>query len=232
MTHEVFISYHSSQRAYATQLRDALQKLGFDPWLDANINARTRWNDEIKTQLANAKCIVVLWSHYAVSSEWVRHEASTAVARDCYIPCRIESVLIEGPLNDFQSIDLVGWDGSSGTARFPDLVSAIEKCVGRRRDVDVILATSFKPWPRKAPISSWDASFAMGFRLAQLTLLTVAFVLLLAVYLRARERSLAESELKNVFLQIQQSTDRQSWATTEMKVRLERLEASLEQPGK
>lgn len=71
----------------------------------------------------------MLWSEKSIASEWVRHEASQAIARGVYAPCRIELVKLEPPYDRIQATDLIDWNGDKTNAGFRDLLQRIDTLV-------------------------------------------------------------------------------------------------------
>ncbi|MDH3845597.1 MAG: toll/interleukin-1 receptor domain-containing protein [Myxococcales bacterium] len=85
----VFISYKREEAAKAAPLREALVEEGFNVWWDEDLQCGQAWAEELDQAVQDAACIIVLWSERSVASQWVRHEASQAIARRVYAPCRI-----------------------------------------------------------------------------------------------------------------------------------------------
>src|SRR5262249_28374690 len=61
-----------------------------------------------------AGCVIVLWSPESIKSQWVKHEASQAIARGVYTPVRLEPMEIGSPFDRIQATDLFGWSGEPG----------------------------------------------------------------------------------------------------------------------
>jgi hypothetical protein len=107
----VFISYAREDVVFARRVRIAVEDAGFEVWFDEQIQCGEQWASILDNKLAHAGCVVVIWSNQAVGSTWVRHEASHAIARGVYTPCRIEmdSIPIPAPYNQIQATDLFDW---------------------------------------------------------------------------------------------------------------------------
>jgi len=125
----VFISYKREEAAAARRLREALVQEGFTVWWDEDLQCGQAWAEEIDAAVRKAACIIVLWSARAVASPWVRHEASQAIARDVYAPCRIELVQLGSPYDRIQATDLIEWDGDRAQAGFSNLLSRVNTLV-------------------------------------------------------------------------------------------------------
>src|SRR5262249_11404578 len=69
------------------------------------------WHGDIDAAILSAGCVVVLWSPASITSPWVKHEASQAVARGVYAPVRLFPMEIGSPFDRIQATDLFGWNG-------------------------------------------------------------------------------------------------------------------------
>ncbi len=87
---DVFISYAREDIRPANALRKLLVKNGFEVWSDQLIQPGEQWDDEIDRALAAARCVVVIWSEYAVDSDFVKAEASEALKLDKLVPVSID----------------------------------------------------------------------------------------------------------------------------------------------
>jgi len=125
----VFISYKREEAAAATHLREALVKEGFNVWWDEDLQCGQAWAEKLDEAVRDAACIVVLWSELAVASQWIRHEASQAIAREVYAPCRIELVQLDSPYDRMQATDLIGWEGDREHGGFRNLMARVDTLV-------------------------------------------------------------------------------------------------------
>ena len=125
----VFISYKREEARTAESLREALVKQGFNVWWDEDLQCGQAWAEKLDAAVQDAACIVVLWSARAVASQWVRHEASQAIARDVYAPCRIELVQLDSPYDRIQATDLIGWNGDNEHGGFRNLMARVDTLV-------------------------------------------------------------------------------------------------------
>lgn len=62
-----------------------------------------------------------------MTSEWVKHEASQAIARRGYAPARLSAMKISSPFDRIQATDLIDWDGSDSHAGFMNLLRRIDE---------------------------------------------------------------------------------------------------------
>ena len=74
----VFISYARSDRTLAQALADDLKTAGYVVWWDFDLNAGDDFHNTIRSMIAKATAVIVIWSERAVASAWVRGEAEEA----------------------------------------------------------------------------------------------------------------------------------------------------------
>ena len=73
--HEVFISYASQDREWATKLHADLNGRGVDAFFDqTSLRAGEGWEGQIRTALLGSRHLVCLWSAHASASQWVQRE--------------------------------------------------------------------------------------------------------------------------------------------------------------
>ena len=95
--------------------------------MDLHIDAGHRWADEIQTQLAAARAVVTLWSVRSVASRCVTDEAHEAADRGIIFPIRLEELRIPYGFRQFQTPDLIGWNGDEESEGARQLVSSLRK---------------------------------------------------------------------------------------------------------
>jgi hypothetical protein len=108
-------------------VKDALEGRGVRVWWQEEIQSGKEWHRELDRALAEAACIVVLWSEHALQSSWVRHEASQALVRDVYAPARIAVTEIPSPFDRIQTADLLNWTGNPDDPGFCNLLARVEQ---------------------------------------------------------------------------------------------------------
>jgi len=128
---EIFISYASKDRERARMIAAALGGHGWDVWWDREIPLGKAFDEVIEKAIAEAKCVIVLWSAASVASEWVRNEASEGKRRGILVPVFIEQ--IEAPLafRSLNGADLSAWSGNGGDAEFVRLVERVSELLGQ-----------------------------------------------------------------------------------------------------
>ncbi|HEY3800450.1 MAG TPA: toll/interleukin-1 receptor domain-containing protein [Caulobacteraceae bacterium] len=127
MTTDVFISYKREDEVRVARLAQALEKAGFTIWWDRGLPGAESWRENIGAALAEARCVVVVWSHGSVGPEgaFVRDEAGRAMARGLLVPVSIDRVGPPLGFGELQAIDLTRWRGAQGDPFFRDLVGVI-----------------------------------------------------------------------------------------------------------
>jgi TIR domain len=91
---DIFISYERSDHPRARAIAEALEQQGWSVWWDRKILPGATFDKTIEKALAEAKCVIVLWSKTSVLSDWVKDEASEGVQHGNLIPLLIDNVEI------------------------------------------------------------------------------------------------------------------------------------------
>ena len=115
---DIFLSYSRRDLRQAEAFATALGEEGWTVWWDAKLYGGEQFRDVIERELAQAKCVIVLWSKDSVRSLFVLGEASRALHRRIVVPVLLQQV--EQPI-DFSSIhaeDLTSWSGTRDSPQF------------------------------------------------------------------------------------------------------------------
>jgi hypothetical protein len=128
---DVYISYSRQESRRAQQLARALETAGFSVWWDRQISAGATWASSIEQALAEARCVVVMWSANSVKSDWVIDEAAYAREEGKLIPVVVDNV--EPPLafRRYQTLPLTEWTGEVKDTELQRLIHAISERIGR-----------------------------------------------------------------------------------------------------
>ncbi len=127
---DIFISYASEDRDRAEPLARAFEARGWSVWWDRRILTGQTYDQVIERALGGARCVVVLWSHHSVASEWVKNEATVALERGVLVPATIEAVPIPLEFRRRQSADLSDWDENASHPAFQALCDGISAALG------------------------------------------------------------------------------------------------------
>jgi len=144
---DIFISYASKDRARAGVLAQTLGARGWSIWWDREIPLGKSFDEFIETALADAQCVVVLWSAVSIASEWVRNEASEAKRRGILIPVFIEPV--EAPLafRLLNGADLRDWRGDPEDGEFQRLVERVGELLAQKTEIGTSRQSSMESAP-------------------------------------------------------------------------------------
>jgi TIR domain len=127
---DIFISYASEDRDRARQIASALTDHGWSVWWDRQIPFGKTFDKVIEDNLAQAKCVVVLWTRNSVESRWVRAEASDGVGRDLLLPVVLERDLkLPLEFKMFQAANLTDWRPGQTHEEFERLLKSIDTLV-------------------------------------------------------------------------------------------------------
>ena len=128
---DIFISYAREDEAAATELDSALVAHGWKPWRDNRIGVARQYDSVIEERLRSARCVVVLWSHHSVKSQWVITEASFGFDKNVLVPVFLETV--ETPLifRRTQGCFLTGTTAEQRAEQLHLLFAKLEQLVGR-----------------------------------------------------------------------------------------------------
>lgn len=124
---DVFLSYAREDRSRVEPLVAALQKQGWSVWWDPHILPGDTYRKVIQAALANARCVVVLWSQESIHSDWVLEEAEEGKKRKILVPALLEDVAIPLGFGSIQAANLVDWRGRSPHPGFEQLALAVKK---------------------------------------------------------------------------------------------------------
>jgi hypothetical protein len=123
---DIFVSYSSADRERAAVLARALEGRGWSVWWDRTIPPGREYDEVIEEALAEARCVVVLWSKASAASSWVKNEASEAMSKKALIPALIEDqVKIPFEFRRIQAADLSRWQGDATLPEFVQFCDAI-----------------------------------------------------------------------------------------------------------
>ncbi len=124
---DIFLSYARQDAARASDLAHALEHCGWSVFWDRRIATGEDWRDNIGNALGRARCVVVLWSHQSIKSNWVIQEAEDGLQRGVLVPVLFDSVPQPLGFRQLQAADLTDWKGSEGSAQFDELVAEIRR---------------------------------------------------------------------------------------------------------
>lgn len=133
---DVFLSYKREDELRVSRLVNALQKHGLSVWWDRYLPGGEPWREGIETELAAAKCVVVVWTEASTGpkGQFVRDEAARGNALGILVPVMMAPKPSQVPIGfgELQAIDLITWRGSPQDPFILDLVEAIRAKIEHR----------------------------------------------------------------------------------------------------
>lgn len=152
---DVFLSYVREDRSRAADVAAALTRQGWTVWWDRQILPGNTFEREIAQQLADARCVVVLWSRTSVTSDWVRDEASEATNRRKLVPVLIDDVTPPFGFRQYHNANLASWTGDDTDPEFALLVGGINVFAPRGAQTQEPISETL-PGTESAPASTPD----------------------------------------------------------------------------
>ncbi|HKY10123.1 MAG TPA: TIR domain-containing protein, partial [Candidatus Binatia bacterium] len=120
----------SEDRGRAQMLATVLSNHGWSVWWDRKIPLGKSYDEVIENALAQAKCVIVLWSAVSVASEWVRNEASEGRRRQILVPVFIEPVDAPLAFRLLNGANLIDWQLHAGHQEFDKLTERVTELLG------------------------------------------------------------------------------------------------------
>ncbi len=106
---DIFLSYASDDRTRVVPLVEAIEARGWSVWWDREIHAGPRFDQVIEEEIAEATCVVVIWSEASVKSDWVRDEANEGRERQILVPLLFDDVRPPLGFRAAHTANLIGW---------------------------------------------------------------------------------------------------------------------------
>ena len=126
---DIFLSYAHEDEMRAKALIPALKEQGWNVWWDDRVRTGEDFVEEINRALAEARCVIVLWSAAALESPWVKGEATAAFDHRKLLPILIDDVPIPVPFNRVQATRLVDWPERRDPVQLEKLFSAVSEII-------------------------------------------------------------------------------------------------------
>jgi hypothetical protein len=127
---DIFISYTREDRSRIEPIAKALEEQGWSVWWDRKIPPGKTFSQVIEEAIDVAKCVIVIWSHGSIKSDWVQNEAAEGARRKILVPALIDDVKIPFEFRRIQAADLIEWESQTDHPGFTALLSTISEIVG------------------------------------------------------------------------------------------------------
>lgn len=127
---DIFISYAREDEKHAVRLAAAFTGHGWTVFWDRSIPAGKTWRQVIGNALADARCVIVLWSQHSVKSNWVLEEADRALERDVLVPVLIDRVASPLGYGAIQAADLIAWKEGDDERGLDDFIAVVVGRIG------------------------------------------------------------------------------------------------------
>lgn len=134
---DIFVSYSRKDSDRVRPLVERFRAAGWTVFQDTNTRTGARWRDVIENELAEAGCVVAVWTKASVDSSWVLKETEAARKDRKLISLRLDSTEPPSPYSEEQAADLSGWSGAGDTDAVRELFDAIAVTLGKRHGVSV-----------------------------------------------------------------------------------------------
>ena len=146
---DIFLSYNEKDRERVRSLAHTLETAGWSVWWDRRVPAGVTWRSLLEQELQDMRCMLVLWSHNSIHSEWVCEEATEGRLLGRLIPVFIDRVRPPAGFREVQAADLVGWDGSP---EFPGLQQLLQDIAHKLGAPTVVAAPAPPPVHPPPPV--------------------------------------------------------------------------------
>ncbi|MBL8542339.1 MAG: toll/interleukin-1 receptor domain-containing protein [Hyphomonadaceae bacterium] len=103
---DIFVSYSRLDQDRAQPLIERLSSLGYSVWWDKRAQTTPVSRAEIEHQLAEARCVLTLWSSRARNAISVCAESAYGLDEDKLVQVRLDNVALPPPFNALPVSDL------------------------------------------------------------------------------------------------------------------------------
>lgn len=126
----LFLSYSREDAGRVAPLAAALERDGHEVWWDRQITGGQEFADVIERALESADVVIACWTGVSVHSAWVRDEAAVGRDKGRLVPVSLDGSLPPLGFRQYQTIDLLSWDGQAQSAVLDPIRAAIAEITG------------------------------------------------------------------------------------------------------
>lgn len=153
---QIFLSYAREDKKAAEFYAKALESEGYSVWWDHKIIPGLSFNKAIEERLNACSCMVVLWSHNSINSNYVNDEATVAHESEKLVSALIDDTPTEAisfPFNARHIAKMPNWEQGKLSGEWDSLLSAITHLCGSPKnttysfDPDALRAKGLTEFP-------------------------------------------------------------------------------------
>ncbi len=122
---DIFVSYSRKDMKRVEPIVMELQKHGWSVFWDLEIPPGETWRSYIKKRLDESRCVLVVWSHHSITSDWVIAEADEAKKRGILVPALLDAVEPPFGFSHIHAADLSEWNNDRSHLKFLQCLGAI-----------------------------------------------------------------------------------------------------------
>lgn len=126
---DIFISYSGEDKTNVKLIAQLLEQQGWSVWWDRQIPIGKQFDTVIEEELQKSFCVIVVWTHRSVKSEWVKNEANEAGQLGKLVPVLLEDVPIPLAFKRTETAMLTGWQGEEDHPELTLLYSAVDATI-------------------------------------------------------------------------------------------------------
>ncbi|ACF43322.1 SUMF1/EgtB/PvdO family nonheme iron enzyme [Pelodictyon phaeoclathratiforme] len=123
---DIFVSYAREDQERVRPIVKELEHRNWSVFWDLEIPPGETWESFIGKALEESSCVLAVWSHSSVNSDWVKEEADEAKQRGVLVPLFLDTVDAPKGFRRIQAADISGWKNNSSYPPFQSLLAAIE----------------------------------------------------------------------------------------------------------
>jgi TolB-like protein len=134
---DIFISYARGDRERAAQLAAALEGAGYSVWWDRHIVGGAEFSADIERELKAARAVIVAWSKDAISSHWVKDEATAAREAGKLVPISLDGIEPPMGFRQLHTIAFADWTGDIEGALFHAVKAGVAQKINLPAGIEV-----------------------------------------------------------------------------------------------
>lgn len=147
---DIFISYAREDKERVRLIVEELERLGWSVFWDTHLRAGDDWRRLIELKLDESSCVLVVWSHYSITSKWVLKEAAEGEKRDILVPLLLDAVEPPFGFRDIHAEDFIDWKINSSSQAFKEIIGVIESKISVSKQP---IASQATVWGSKVSLS-------------------------------------------------------------------------------